>query len=78
MMPDTDDEEDLPSEVAAADIRLTTVDGLGQAVVDEDVLVLGLMMIIIIDDDFDDGEYDVDYDYDDEADEDVLVIGLQT
>ena len=41
-MPDTDDEEDLPSEVAAADVRFTAVDGLGQAVVDEDVLVLGL------------------------------------
>ena len=49
-MPDTDDEEDLPSEVAAADVRFTTVDCLGQAVVDEDVLVLGLMVMIIDDD----------------------------
>lgn len=49
-MPDTDDEEDLPSEVAAADVRFTAVDGLGQAVVDEDVLVLGLMVMIIDDD----------------------------
>ena len=39
---DDDDNDVLPSEVAAADVRLTTVDGLGQAVVDEDVLVLGL------------------------------------
>ena len=50
MMPDTDDEEDLPSEVAAADVRFTAVDGLSQAVVDEDVLVLGLMVMIIDDD----------------------------
>ena len=47
---DDDGDDDLPSEVAAADVRLTTVDGLGQAVVDEDVLVLGLMVMIIDDD----------------------------
>ena len=39
---DDDDDDDLPSEVAAADVRLTAVDCLSQAIVDEDVLVLGL------------------------------------
>ena len=39
---DDDDDDDLPSEVAAADVRLTAVHRLGKAVVDKDILVLGL------------------------------------